>query len=338
VTDRRRLVVEQMSGTWKIKHPDMKPLALEANRLVRARSGSTSYTWMPREQNKHADRLANEALDGKRSGITWHTGAPPETPEDADEPDSAVEVAQSSEGQRSIQAEVAGFRGWSPPGGPVTTLVLVRHGATALTAEKRFSGGLASRNPGLTDEGRAQVREVSEWLAPLGAAVDVVVTSPVRRTRESAEILAERLGVGLVEEPGFAEMEFGTWDGLTFAEVREQRPEEIEAWLGSLDVAPSGGESFREVGHRVLDGLARVLERYAGRTVVVVSHVTPIKVLIAHAVDAPLTSLFRMELSTASVSVVSFFGDPGASDIKGSMRLYNAQPPGTGQLLDPQRW
>ena len=62
-----KLVVEQMSGRWKIKHPDMRPLAAEANRL--APSGTT-YTWVPREQNKHADRLANEALDGKRSGVT----------------------------------------------------------------------------------------------------------------------------------------------------------------------------------------------------------------------------------------------------------------------------
>ena len=62
-----KLVVEQMSGNWKIKHLDMKPLALEANRLA---PFGTTYTWVPREQNKHADRLANEALDGKRNGVT----------------------------------------------------------------------------------------------------------------------------------------------------------------------------------------------------------------------------------------------------------------------------
>jgi ribonuclease H / adenosylcobalamin/alpha-ribazole phosphatase len=316
-----RLVVEQMSGNWRIKHADMRPLALEANRLVTARTGTTTYTWMPREQNTHADRLANEALDGKRSGITWHVG----------------ERSRLDE-QQTIQAQVAGHRGWSAPGGPVTTLVLVRHGATSLTAEKRFSGGLASSNPGLTDEGRAQVREVADWLAPIAEAVDVVVSSPVRRTRESAEIVAERLGSPLVEEPGFAEMEFGSWDGLTFAEVQEQRPDEIEAWLGSLDVGPGGGESFREVEKRVLDELGRLLESHAGKTVVVVSHVTPIKTLVAHAVEAPLSALFRMELSTASVSVVSFVTEPGGDETRGSMRLYNAQPPGAGQMLDPQRW
>ncbi len=72
-----KLVVEQMSGRWKIKHPDMRPLAMEANRLA---PFGTTYTWVPREQNKHADRLANEALDGQRSGVTV-AGAeePPET-------------------------------------------------------------------------------------------------------------------------------------------------------------------------------------------------------------------------------------------------------------------
>jgi ribonuclease H / adenosylcobalamin/alpha-ribazole phosphatase len=323
-----KLVVEQMSGRWKIKHADMKPLALEANRLA---PFGTTYTWVPRELNKHADRLANEALDGLRSGVAIH---------DDDlvaDPDSLLEEIESPSGE--VDSDASGsFRGWSPPGGPVTTLVLVRHGATVHTAAKRFSGGLASSNPGLSDEGRAQVREVADWLAPLGAAIDAVVASPVRRTVESAQILAERLGVPLVEEPGFAEMEFGSWDGLTFAEVHAQRPDEIEAWLGSLDVAPGGGgETFRDVETRVLAGLARVLERYAGRTVAVVSHVTPIKTLVAHAVDAPLTSLFRMELSTASVSVVSFV-DNEDEGVRGSLRLYNAQPPGAGQMLDPQRW
>ena len=134
-------------------------------------------------------------------------------------------------------------------------------------------------------------------------------------------------------------MEFGVWDGLTFAEVRDRFPDEVKGWLGSLDAAPSGGESFREVEARVRAGLDRVLERYAGKTVLVVSHVTPIKILVAMAVDAPLAALYRMELSTASVSVVSFVGDRGADDgRRGSLRLYNAQPPGAGQMLDPQRW
>jgi probable phosphoglycerate mutase len=156
-----------------------------------------------------------------------------------------------------------------------------------------------------------------------------VVSSPVRRTRESAEIVAEILGKKFTVEPGFAEMEFGAWDGLTFAEVAERHRADLDSWLGSLDVAPGGGESFRTVEERVLAGLQRVLDAHPGGTVVVVSHVTPIKTLVAHAVDAPLGSVFRMELTPASVSVVTFFaGGPEGTQPRASLRLYNALPPG----------
>ena len=78
-----------------------------------------------------------------------------------------------------------------------------------------------------------QIRAVGDWLAPMAEQVDAVVASPVRRTRESADILGDLLGVPVAEEPGFAEMEFGHWDGLTFAEVGERHGDELTAWLGS---------------------------------------------------------------------------------------------------------
>lgn len=302
-----KLVVEQMSGRWKIKHPDMRSLAAEAARVAPA---GTTYTWVPRAENAHADRLANEALDGVATGVRVPGAA-----------ESAVEEAEKPS------------RGWSAATGAPTTLVLVRHGVTAHTVDKRFSGGLASSNPGLSDEGRAQVRATADWLAPLAERVEAVVASPVRRTAESAAIVGEILDRPVVEEPGFAEMEFGHWDGLTFAEVAAQHRAEMDAWLGSLDVAPTGGESFRTVEERVLAGLARTLESYAGRTVVVVSHVTPIKTLVAQAMGAPLESVFRMELSPASVTVVAHYPDG-----KSSLRLYNAQPPAADPFVDPSRW
>ncbi|CAI9404414.1 bifunctional RNase H/acid phosphatase [Nocardioides sp. T2.26MG-1] len=318
-----KLVVEQMSGRWKIKHPDMRPLAAEATRL--APSGTT-YTWVPRGQNTHADRLVNEALDGKRSGVTVAA--------ELQEPDSLIEEVESPrapEGEQpaSIQSQARGWGG----GGEPTTVVLVRHGVTPHTTAKRFSGGLASANPGLSDEGKAQIRAVADWLSPIADRVDAVVASPVRRTRESAEILADVLGREVEVEPGFAEMEFGAWDGLTFAEVGERYPEDLKAWLGSLDVAPGGGESFRVVQERVLAGLARLLEAHTGKTVVVVSHVTPIKTLVANAVDASLEAVFRMELTPASVTVISYYDD------RPSLRMYNALPPGNDVFAaDVTKW
>jgi len=311
-----KLVVEQMSGRWKIKHPDMRPLAAEAARLA---PEGTTYTWVPRERNAHADRLANEALDGVRQGVT--TSSDVGTPLEDPPADSVIEEVEVVEEQARSGPSTAPARGWSGAGS-ATTLIVVRHGVTVHTSAKRFSGGLGGDNPPLSDEGRDQIRAAGEWLAPMAERIDAVVASPVRRTRESADILGELLGVAVEEEPGFAEMEFGRWDGLTFAEVGERHGDELSAWLGSLDVAPPGGESFRTVQERVLAGLERVREKHSGKTVVVVSHVTPIKTLVAHALDAPLAAVFKMELSPASVTVLSWFDDD-----RGSLRLYNALPP-----------
>lgn len=323
-----KLVVEQMSGRWKIKHPGMRPLASEANRLA---PFGTTYTWVPRERNKHADRLANEALDGKRDGITVAAVDPDEAG------DSLIEEIESPAATAAVDQA-----GEAPhPGGNPTTLILMRHGVTKHTSGRRFSGGLGGDNPGLSEEGREQVRAAAAWLAELKDKIDAVVCSPVRRTRESAEIVVAELGLPLEEEPGFAEMEFGVWDGLSFMEVAEQHKESFEAWLGDLDSAPPGGESFRVVEARVQAGLERVLTQHAGRTVVVVSHVTPIKTLVANALKAPLDAVFRMELSPASVSVISFYPDRSAPDgagRHGSLRLYNALPPGDRSLLDTGRW
>jgi probable phosphoglycerate mutase len=308
-----KLVVEQMSGNWKVKHPSMRPLAVEANRLAPI---GTVFTWVPRAQNSHADRLANEALDGVRDAgglIGADTTAPVA---------AAVESAQEGGEQQPA-------RGWAPPGGAPTTLILVRHGVTDHTTRKLFSGGVGSANPGLNDEGRAQVAATAEWLAPMIGEIDALISSPVRRTHESAEILGEILGIEVEVEAAIAEMEFGTWDGLSFTEVHEKYPDELSAWLGDLEYVPGGGqgESFRSVSERVLEGRDRIVAGHPGESVVVVSHVTPIKTLVADALGAPLTALFRMELSPASVTVISYFrGGPRGDEPMANLRLYNARP------------
>ncbi len=291
-----KLVTEQMSGNWKIKHPDMKPLAAAAARLA---PPGTTYTWIPREQNTHADRILNEALD---------TGA--------------GRPVRPARGSAAGESEAPRKRvGWSGDLGTPTTLILVRHGETPHTKDKRFSG-LGGDDPGLNADGRAQVRATADWIAALADEIDAVVTSPLRRTRETAEIIAEVLGKQVQVEEGLAEAAFGTWDGLTFAEVQENHPDDLDAWLGSTDVAPTGGgESFLEVDRRVRRTRDRLVADHPGQVVLAVSHVTPIKVLVKLALDAPLEALFRMELAPASVTVVSWFPDGQAS-----MRMFNGRP------------
>lgn len=300
-----KLVIEQMAGNWKIKHPSMVPLAQEANRLA---PPGVVWTWVPREQNAAADLLANQALDGS-----------PKPPQ--------LLIGDQAEESAAPGGDTAPARGWGAPGQPPTTLILVRHGVTDHTTKKLFSGGLQSSNPPLNEEGRAQIRATGEWLAPIAETVDALVSSPVRRTHESAEILGEILGHAVETEPGVAEMEFGTWDGLTFVEVSEKYPDDLSAWLGNMDHQPGGGESFRTVQARVLEGRDRIVEQYGGQTVVVVSHVTPIKTLVADALGAPLEALYRMELSPASVTVISYFdGGPWGEERMANLRLYNARP------------
>ena len=110
----------------------------------------------------------------------------------------------------------------------------------------------------------------------------------MQRTRETAAVVANELGLDVDLEAGLAEASFGEWDGFTFAEIMERWPNELSDWLGSTAVAPPGGEPFDEVYERVTAAADRLLEAYAGKTIVAVSHVTPIKMMVRRALDAPM--------------------------------------------------
>ncbi|WP_369197299.1 bifunctional RNase H/acid phosphatase [Streptomyces djakartensis] len=487
-----KLVVEQMSGRWKIKHPDMKPLAAQAARVFPP--GRVTYEWMPRAQNKHADRLANEAMDAGARGEQWSepastaeldaapraaaTPRPPgdaaagaarvrdalaagraaapagadalpssagaagpsagdpaqgETdrepsspgvvPTEADTDAEAVQAvagggaartgasntetgagpaegapvgnaktpapkaetpapkgenpaARAAAGARATQsgapaaearadvragdaeadaraggaevdvpaggaesgggaptggaeagavaggakagadaraAQAVASPGWAPADmGAPATFVMLRHGETPLTPQKRFSGS-GGTDPSLSGVGREQAERAAAMLARRGT-IQAVVSSPLARTRETAGIVAARLGLDVQIEDGLRETDFGAWEGLTFAEVRERHPDDLDAWLASPDARPTGGgESFAETATRLAATRDALLAAYAGRTVLLVTHVTPIKTLVRLALGAPPESLFRMELSAASLSVVAYYADGNAS-------------------------
>ncbi|QIP83131.1 hypothetical protein GLX30_02455 [Streptomyces sp. Tu 2975] len=196
--------------------------------------------------------------------------------------------------------------------GTPTTLVLLRHGETSLTPQKRFSGSGGS-DPPLSETGRRQARATATLLAAR-RSVQAIVTSPLRRGRQTAEAVAARLGLDVHVEDALREADFGAWEGLTFAEVRERYADDLSAWLGSPAAAPSGGgEPFEAVARRVAAARDVLLERHAGKTVLVVSHVGPLRTLVRLALDAPPQSLFRMELAAASLSAVTYDADGSAS-------------------------
>ncbi|MEU5244080.1 bifunctional RNase H/acid phosphatase [Streptomyces asoensis] len=414
-----KLVVEQMSGRWKIKHPDMKPLAAEAARVLPA--AQVTYEWIPRERNKHADRLANEAMDAGKRGEQWEASASraglgarvretPAVPEPAAPPgDAAAGAAKAREALTRSRptpaassdpatasaptpssdpatasdpapsatedasavpvapvADAAGGRaagsggeedatktradrravravaaqaavtvagpapdagraaeggpgvtpsvGWgaAPDLGAPATFVLLRHGETPLTPQKRFSGS-GGTDPSLSDVGREQAERVAAAFARRGT-IQHILASPLARTRETAGAVAARLGLEVTVEDGLIETDFGAWEGLTFGEVRERHPEDLNAWLADPEAEPTGGgESFAATATRIAATRDRLVARYAGRTVLLVTHVTPIKTFVRLALGAPPESLFRMELSAASVSAVAYYADGNAS-------------------------
>ncbi|MEU8545741.1 bifunctional RNase H/acid phosphatase [Streptomyces roseoverticillatus] len=306
-----KLVVEQMSGRWKIKHPDMRPLAARARALYPA--GQVAYEWIPREKNKHADRLANEAMDAGKAGRQWDAGASAAALAERTAARTAEPVAEPLEEPKAAPV------GWAAPAdlGTPTTFVLLRHGETALTPQKRFSGSGGS-DPELSPVGLHQAERAGAALAARGT-IQAVVSSPMRRCRETAAAVAARLGLEVRVEEGLREADFGAWEGLTFAEVRERWPDDLDAWLASSKAAPTGGgESFAAVARRMSVTRDKLLARYAGRTVLLVTHVTPVKTLVRLALGAPPESLFRMELSAASLSAVAYYADGNAS-----LRLLN---------------
>jgi ribonuclease H / adenosylcobalamin/alpha-ribazole phosphatase len=99
------------------------------------------------------------------------------------------------------------------------------------------------------------------------------------------------------------------WEGHTFGEVRAQWPKELDSWLADTSVAPPGGESFDETTLRVRRARDRVIRDFGGKSVVVVSHVTPIKTLLRLALDAPPHALYRMHLDLACLSQIQWFAD-----------------------------
>ncbi len=189
------------------------------------------------------------------------------------------------------------------PGDPTATLLL-RHGQTPMSVQKRYAG--RSDVP-LTDAGLQQAAAAAKRLASAG--IDVIVASPLLRARQTAAEVAATTGVPVVTDDGFRETDFGAWEGLTFAEVRERWPGEVSAWLADPAVPPPDGESFVEVSERVSGALQRVLAGRAGQSVLIVSHVTPIKMLVTTALLAPPAALYRMHLDVAALCEIDWYAD-----------------------------
>jgi len=298
-----QLVVRQMLGEWQVKHEDMRRLAEQARALVDP--ATVTWTWVPRAQNAAADALANRAMDTRAAVVTnaWSAPAEPGPTTDAEADPGTGRVPRPSGAAMRFDDDE-----------PVT-VVLVRHGETAMTVSRGFSGS-SEPGPPLNAQGREQARAAAALVARVGRELwtdaplpSEVLASPMVRTQETAAAVAERLGLPVRTEERVKEADFGQWQGLTAQEVEASWPGMLEPWHTRATVRAPGGESVLDVGERLASLFADLLASARGRTVVVVSHAIAIRAALGTAMGVEPAAWSRLRVSPASVSVVRLYAD-----------------------------
>jgi probable phosphoglycerate mutase len=221
------------------------------------------------------------------------------------------DAGNAAETAATVAKQAPSPPGWTGARGTPTRLLLLRHGQTELSVERRYSG---RGNPALTELGWQQADAAARYLAERGG-IAAVLASPLQRAYDTAATAAKALGLDVAVDDDLTETDFGAWEGLTFNEAAERDPELHRRWLRDTRTRPPGGESFDAVLDRVLRVRERIVAAHGGSTVLVVSHVTPIKMLLRLALDAGPGILYRLHLDLASLSIAEFYSD-GASSVR----------------------
>lgn len=316
-----KLVVEQMSGRWKVKSPELQVLAGTARDLV-AGFDLVEFSWIPRKQNSHADRLANEAMDAQADGREWASPTPSMPPT----PSSRVPDALDSAALRGSDPDPE----WTDPaaGPPAitttpatagtaggTVLLVIRHGQTTWGVENRYAG---REDVPLTPRGRAEAAAVGRRLA--GHRLSRILTSPLARCRTTAGIIAGATGLPTEQiqvEDGLIDGTLGEWTGFGGSEIGERWPAEYATWQSDPGSAPPGGESYDEIRDRVRSVVRRVLEDHPGEVIALVTHAVVAKMLVVTAFGAPSTLAYRTRIDNCSVSTIAI--DPSGAPVVCSM-------------------
>ena len=182
-----------------------------------------------------------------------------------------------------------------------TRIILVRHGETAANREFRYIG---TRDDALTEHGQTQARHIAEALSLLPVAA--VYSSPRRRAYETALPVASRHGLTVQVVDDLREGDFGRWEGLSRAEVMAQDAEHLRAWERDTSLAPPDGESLDAMQQRVSAVIAKLVQAHPEQTIVLVSHVGPVKAVLCTALGVPASTAFRIFLDPATISVVDW--------------------------------
>lgn len=186
-----------------------------------------------------------------------------------------------------------------------TQLFLVRHGETAWNAEARLQGQL---DVPLSALGRQQAELLRARLEE--ERLDAACSSDLERCWETAVIALRGRDIHPTPDIGLREIDFGDWQGLTFADVEQRRPDDFRLWRDDpVDAAPHGGESRRQLQSRIAATLTAIVARYEGQRVLVVTHGGALRAALCWLLDADLRSSWRIEVDNCGLSRVDFRPD-----------------------------
>lgn len=186
-----------------------------------------------------------------------------------------------------------------------TRILMVRHGATVLSAEDRFAG---ATDVELSDEGREQARRLAERLSR--EKIGAVYASPLGRTVETARILAAPHDLEVQTCDGFREVSHGHWEGMKRRDVEEKFPDEMAEWeKDPYTFAPAGGESGLAVTARALPALINLVRKHPGETILIVSHKATIRLLLSSLLGFdPRRYRDNLDQKPAALNIVDFRG------------------------------
>jgi probable phosphoglycerate mutase len=192
------------------------------------------------------------------------------------------------------------------------TLVLVRHGHTASTERDLISGG-DGNDPELSELGLQDARAASQAVIPLLeffglSAPSAVLHSPMTRTAQTAQAIGRELGVALTPEERLREISFGSWDGLEMTTLESEHPDQVNRWRGSMTQKPDGGESLTDLKERIAPLLSDLVAEHRGKTVVLVSHMMPLRAISAMSLPGAEALLWSFNFSPGGISIIRFFG------------------------------
>ncbi len=184
-----------------------------------------------------------------------------------------------------------------------TQLLFVRHGTPDFPGKRIYCDG--KEDPVLNEKGLHEAYKAASLLKNCGA--DTIYSSPLKRSRMTAKAISDVTQLPVITHSALKERHFGIWEGLYFDEIENNYPEDYQRWKQDpANFNPEGGESIHDMNCRIQNAIDEIIDTHYGKKIIVVCHVGPIRVALAHAMKMPVEHYRRLRIDCASVSRVDY--------------------------------